>query len=301
MSDKNDSPNSLALVKLTALMERTSGIPEVKIGLIDGPVFTQHTDLTSERLRDISKNNAATCTTMNSIACMHGTFVAAILSATRNSPAPAICPNCTLLVRPVFSDAASGIKNMPNATPLELAAAITECIDAGARIINLSLGLAYPSARGEQALEEALNQAVIRGVIVVAAAGNQSTLGSSAITRHQWVIPVIACNSYGRPTNESNLGSSIGRRGLSAPGSGITSLGTEGQPVTLSGTSVAVPFVTGAIALLWSEFPAATAAQIKLAVTQATTITRVSVVPPLLDAAAAYQILLSTNERRRIA
>ena len=173
---------------------------------------------------------------------------------------------------------------MPSATPQELAAAIIECIDAGARVINLSLALAQPSTKGEQALEEALNQAVRRGVIVVAAAGNQGTLGSSAITRHPWVIPVVACDLQGRPMNESNLGSSIGRRGLSAPGDGITSLGAEGQPLTLGGTSVAVPFVTGAIALLWSEFPAATAAQIKLAVTQAAAPRRASVVPPLLDA-----------------
>ena len=144
---------------------------------------------------------------------------------------------------------------MPSATPQELAAAIIECIDAGARVINLSLALAQPSTKGEQSLEEALNQAVRRGVIVVAAAGNQGTLGSSAITRHPWVIPVVACDVRGRPMNESNLGSSIGRRGLSAPGDGITSLGAEGQPLTLGGTSVAVPFVTGAIALLWSEFP----------------------------------------------
>ena len=147
-------------------------------------------------------------------------------------------------------------------------------------------------------MEEALDQAARRGVIVVAAAGNQGTLGSSAITRHPWVIPVVACDLRGRPMNESNLGSSIGRRGLSAPGDGITSLGAEGQPLTLGGTSVAVPFVTGAIALLWSEFPSATAAQIKLAITQASTPRRASVVPPLLDAAAAYQILLTANARR---
>ena len=35
----------LRAVKLTALMERTSGSPEVKIGLIDGPVATGHPDL----------------------------------------------------------------------------------------------------------------------------------------------------------------------------------------------------------------------------------------------------------------
>ena len=35
----------LELVKLPALMERNTGKPEVSIGLIDGPVATQHPDL----------------------------------------------------------------------------------------------------------------------------------------------------------------------------------------------------------------------------------------------------------------
>jgi len=288
----------LELAKLTALMERTSGRPEVQIGLIDGPVVIQHPDLASEHLREIPGTNGTTCTQANSTACLHGTFVAGILSAKRNSRAPAICPNCTLLIRPIFTETTSGREQMPSATPQELAAAIIECIDAGARVINLSLALAQPSTKGEQSLEEALNQAVRRGVIVVAAAGNQGTLGSSAITRHPWVISVVACDLRGRPMNESNLGSSIGRRGLTAPGDAITSLSVEGQPLTLGGTSVAVPFVTGAIALLWSEFPAATAAQIKLAVTQASAPRRASVVPPLLDAATAYQSLLTANARR---
>jgi subtilisin family serine protease len=178
---------------------------------------------------------------------------------------------------------------------VELAAAISECVDVGARVINLSLALARPSAKGDQALEAALNHAVKRGVIVVAAAGNQGALGSSVITRHSWVIPVAACDFRGRPTNESNLGSSIGQRGLVAPGDAVTSLSSEGQPVTFGGTSVAAPFVTGAIALLWSEFPAASAAQIKLALTQASALRRASVVPPLLNAAAAHHILSTVN------
>lgn len=98
--------------------------------------------------------------------------------------------------------------------------------------------------------------------------------------------------------NGSNLGSSIGRRGLTAPGDAITSLSAEGQPLTLGGTSVAVPFVTGAMALLCSEFPSTTATQIKLAVSQVSTPRRASVVPPLLNAEAAYQILLTANARR---
>ncbi|MGA7732563.1 MAG: S8 family serine peptidase [Chloroflexia bacterium] len=281
-------------------MERTNGSPEVKIGLIDGLVYTQHTDLAGEHLHELPGNNGAICAQANSTACLHGTFIAGILSAKRNSPAPAICPNCTLLIRPIFTDTTSGREHMPSATPLELAVAIIECIEAGARVINLSLALAQPSTKGEHALEEALNQAIRRGVIVVAAAGNQGTLGSSAITRHPWVIPVVACDLRGRPVNESNLGNSIGRRGLSAPGDAITSLGSDGQSLTFGGTSVAVPFVTGAIALLWSEFPAATAAQIKLAITQPTTLRRASVVPPLLNATASYQILLTANVRSRM-
>jgi subtilisin family serine protease len=289
------------MVKLKALMQRTSGSPEVKIGLVDGPVVTQHPDLANEHLRELPGKNGGSCSQAASAACLHGTFVAGILSAKRNSPAPAICPGCTLLIRPIFAEATSGSEHMPSATPQELAAAIIECIDAGARVINLSLALAQPSIKGEQALVEALNLAAGRGVIVVAAAGNQGTLGSSAITRHPWVIPVVACNLAGRPMKLSNLGSSIGRRGLSAPADSITSLGSEGQSLTFGGTSVAVPFVTGAIALLWSESPTATATQIKLAITQTTTARRTSVVPPLLDAAAAYQILSAANARRRIA
>jgi subtilisin family serine protease len=283
------------------LMEFTSGTPEVTIGLVDGPVVTQHADLARGHIREISKKDADICTRANSAARMHGTFIAGILCANRNSPAPSICPNCTLLIRPIFTETTSGREHMPDATPQELAAAIIECIDAGARVINLSVALAQPSINEEQALGEALDQALKRSVIVVAAAGNQGALGSSAITRHPWVIPVVACDLRGRPTNESNLGGSIGRRGLSAPGDGITSLGAEGKPLTLGGTSVAAPFVTGAIALLWSEFPAASAAQVKLAVAQSSTLRRASVVPPLLDAAAAYQTMSIANARRQTA
>jgi subtilisin family serine protease len=289
----------LELVRLSALIERTSGSSHVQIGLIDGPVLTHHSDLAVNNLHEISgPNNRGICTQATSAACLHGTFIAGILSAKRTSPAPAICPDCTLLIRPIFPEGTSGIDHMPSATPQELATAILDCLNARARVINLSLALAQPSTKGEQALEEALNQAARRGVLVVAAAGNQGTLGSSAITRHPWVIPVVACDLTGRPISESNFGSSIGRLGLSAPGASITSLGTEGQPLTLGGTSVAVPFVTGAIALLWSEFPAASAGQVKLAITQAHQPRRTSVVPPLLNGEAAYHNLSATYVRR---
>ena len=249
------------------------------------PIWQAHT---SARFPD---NNGGACTQANSAACLHGTFVAGILSAKRGSVAPAICPNCTLLVRPIFAETAAANGEMPSAMPEELAQAILDCIDAGARVLNVSAALAQPSLKSERALEEALDRAAKRGVIVIAAAGNQGTLGSTAITCHPWVIPVVGYDLQGRPMNHSNLGSSIGRRGLGAPGDRITSLGANGKPLTLGGTSAAAPFVTGAIALLWSAFPTATATEMKFAATQAYIPRRRTVVPPLLDAWAAYQVM----------
>src|SRR5437762_7897006 len=158
----------LDLVNLTPLMEVTSGRPEIVIGLVDGPVVITHPDLAGENVREIPGRIGGTCARAKSLACMHGTFVAGILSAKRSSAAPAICPGCTLFVRPIFSETPADSELIPSATPEELAAAIIECIDAGARLVNLSAALAQvPSAKGERALGQALDYAANRGAIVV--------------------------------------------------------------------------------------------------------------------------------------
>jgi subtilisin family serine protease len=281
----------LDLVKLTPLMRIASGRTETRVALIDGPVATTHPELSGTKILELPGKIGGTCQRATSLACMHGTFVAGILSARRGSAAPAICPDCTLIVRPIFPEATSAKGQMPSATPEELASAIIECIEAGAHVINLSAALANPSAKGERRLEEALGYSARRGVIVVAAAGNQAAVGSSAITQHTWVIPVIASDLRGRPISYSNLGSSIGRQGLSAPGERITSLAIHGPAPVFGGTSAAAPFVTGAIALLLSVFPKVNAAAVKLAITAAAGARRTTVVPPLLNAWAAYQKL----------
>jgi hypothetical protein len=128
--------NPLDLVQLTALMERTSGSPDMMIGLIDGPVVMSHPDLAEGKLHEISGKLRSTCTQVSSAACLHGTFVAGVLCAKRNSVAPAICPDCTLLVRPIFTETAAEEGQMPSTMPEELATAILACIEAGARVIS---------------------------------------------------------------------------------------------------------------------------------------------------------------------
>jgi len=73
--------NHLDLVKLTALMERTSGQPEIMVGLLDGPVAINHPHLASEHIREIPGSIRGACTQTKSGACLHGTFVAGILCA----------------------------------------------------------------------------------------------------------------------------------------------------------------------------------------------------------------------------
>ncbi|MHC4523239.1 MAG: S8 family serine peptidase [Planctomycetota bacterium] len=283
--------NPLDLVKLPALMELTSGRSGIMVGLIDGPIAMDHPSLATGNIREVPGKMRGTCAQADSAACMHGTSVAGILSAKRSSAAPAICPDCTILVRPIFAETTSGNTQMLSTTPEELAAAIIDSIDAGARVINLSVSIVQPSAQSEHALEDALDLAARRGVLIVAAAGNEGAIGSSVVTRYPGVIPVVAYDLQGRPMGMSNLGSSIGRRGLGAPGENITSLGTDRKATSFGGTSAAAPFVTGTIALLWSIFPAAVANEVRSAVTQAGTRRRNTVVPPLLDAWAAYQAM----------
>jgi subtilisin family serine protease len=289
--------NPLDLVALTRLMRIARGSPDIAVGLIDGPVALDHPALTQGRVRQVSGAAGVGCKLPGSVACAHGTFIAGVLSATRGSGAPAICPDCTLLVRPIFAEGVHREAQMPNASPDELAVAIIECVGARARVVNLSVAVASPTKSSERALVQALDYAARRGVIVVTAAGNQGTVGGSPVARHPWVIAVAACDLAGRPLTYSNLGNSIGRRGLSAPGHNITSLGVAGGTLALSGTSVAAPFVTGAVALLWSLFPTASAGTIKSAVAPHDAGSRRSVAPPLLDAWRAYVALTRASQR----
>jgi len=187
---------------------------------------------------------------------------------------------------------------MPTATAADLAQAILECIESGARLLNISAALAYSDPAGERRLMQALDLASHRGVLVVAAAGNDGLVGGSAITRHRWVVPVIAYTRRGRPLTGSSLGRSIGLNGVGAPGEDVVSLTPGGGTVALSGTSAAAPFVTGAAALLWSEIPTASAADLRLALTRQLSRRPRQVSAPPMNVGQAYDWLRSQYEGR---
>src|SRR5438105_9862177 len=114
---KTNTLRPLDVVSLRPLMARTTGTPEVRIGLIDGPVVRDHPDLVEAKIHQVSGSPRGIDDRADDSARMHGTFVAGMLSAGRSSAAPAICPDCTLLLRPVFGEAVTAEDGVPSATP----------------------------------------------------------------------------------------------------------------------------------------------------------------------------------------
>lgn len=249
-----------ARLQLEPLLASTLGAAEVVVAMIDGPVDASHPALRAAEIRGVGSAPEAACRIAASPACLHGTMVAGILAADRSSAAPGLCPGCTLLVRPIFCEALD-LEHCPIVTPGDLALALREVIDAGARIVNLSVGLAGGATRAAGGLRRAYDEARRRGVLLVAASGNQGSGCVSALFDHPWVVPVAAADADGRLAADSNRCD-----GLLAPGVDVTSTAPGGGFRSMSGTSLAAPFVTGTLALLWSLWPDADAEQLRRAV-----------------------------------
>ncbi|RAJ05024.1 subtilase family protein [Chitinophaga skermanii] len=273
-----------SMVQLNDLMHQTSGQPNIHVGIIDGPVDTTHHDLAQSNFQ-AADDAGVTCRSNTSYACTHGTFVAGILGAHRQAQSPGISPACTFWARPIFCEAAD-INQCPEVTMDHLATAVRSVMNKGAKVINLSLGLSSVGFKKEDQhnLQAAFDEAFRKGVIIVGASGNHGRIGHNPLFDHPWVIPVVACDQQARPVAASNIGRSIGLRGLMAPGWQMQHIKSGGGHTALSGTSVAAPFVTGSISLLWSLYPEAKAGDIHAAFTKSQAGKR-GIIPPLLNVA----------------
>ncbi|MBK8915590.1 MAG: S8 family serine peptidase [Phycisphaerales bacterium] len=158
----------------------------------------------------------------------HGTHVAALIAA--------VAPQATILPLRVLD----GDGNTDNFTVGE---AIFHALDAGAEVINLSLGSTYESKIVEDAVAEALS----RGVVMVAAGGNNNALQPEFPAAIAGVISVAAVDGDDRKSSFSNFGASIA---LTAPGTAIRSAIPAAQYADWDGTSMAAPLVSGAAALV---------------------------------------------------
>jgi len=128
----------------------------------------------------------------------------------------------------------------------------------GAKVINFSMG--WPQTSDSDFMRKVVEEAQARGVIIVAAAGNDSTRALLRPCAYPNVICVGASGPDGAMTHFSNYGSGVD---IVAPGLNILSTFPEGKrPVRfrstlgyefLSGTSQASPYVAAAVAELLSR------------------------------------------------
>jgi thermitase len=123
---------------------------------------------------------------------------------------------------------------------------IMQAVDRGADIINLSLGTAGRSL----VLEEAIEYAQGKNVLVVASVGNDGWEGVTYPARYKGVIGVAAIDAKGTQASFSNFGDGVD---IGAPGTGVHAAWSDESLVSFSGTSAATPFVAGALAGLISE------------------------------------------------
>jgi subtilisin family serine protease len=105
----------------------------------------------------------------------------------------------------------------------------------------MSLG----SSRTDDGVHSAIREAAAAGIIVVCAAGNDG--GSvNYPAAYQETIAVGAVDSHGNACEFSSRGKEIA---VAAPGQDITSCWLSDGYATVSGTSMAAPFVAGVLAL----------------------------------------------------
>ena len=138
---------------------------------------------------------------------------------------------------------------------------ILKASDAGASVINMSLG-GRSLDIGQKAYNEAIAYANQRGAIVVVAAGNDnSDARGFAPANAVGVITVSAIDTFKNKSSFSNSVAFIKNK-IAAPGVNIYSTIPNNQYAAFNGTSMAAPYVSGLVGLMKSIRPGLTTSEV---------------------------------------
>ena len=180
----------------------------------------------------------------------HGTHVAGIIGATVDNDVgiAGIAWNCTLM--PIRGAGVAGIRDNRSAS------AIVYAVNNGARVINMSWG----GRERSFVLRDVVDYAYARGVLMIAASGNESEGDSIFPAGYRKVISVAATEQHKQKFYQSNFGASID---IGAPGNVILSTHINNRYRTLSGTSMATAHVSGVAGLIISKRPSLTHEEVR--------------------------------------
>ncbi|MDQ8184777.1 S8 family serine peptidase [Pelagicoccus sp. SDUM812002] len=217
-----------AMTFMNAVQNSSAAGQGVKIAVLDTGI-RNHSTFNTVKLTQIS-------TASSQDYLSHGTAVASLIAG---QDGIGIAPKADLIsIQVLDSDGLGDVYS--------LSTAIVQAVDAGANIINMSLG----SYGTNQALANAISYANSQGVVLVASAGNESAATLPYPAAYDSVITVAAIDAEGHPTSFSNQSDSID---LAAPGVGVYAAWEEEKWISFTGTSASAPYVSGAIAVISSE------------------------------------------------
>lgn len=241
-------------MKATELMEQTEGDANICIAVLDGPVDLTHPCFDKAKITQLE--SLVSDLVEDGSAKKHGTHVASLIFGQRGSPVRGVSPGCRGLIIPVFADGPDD--SIAPCSQTDLAHAITQAVEQGAHVINISGGELVSSGEPHHLLDKAVRLCAENNVLIVAAAGNDGCHCLHVPASISSTLAVGAMDAQGLPLNFSNWGQMYQNNGILALGEKLLGavpceVATKTCGVdTKSGTSFATPIVTGIAALLLS-------------------------------------------------
>lgn len=244
----NEIPEGIQMIQAPQLWAKGYKGQGVKIAVIDTGCDKNHIDL-KERViggRNFTEEDNGDINNFNDYNG-HGTHVAGIIAASLNGTGVVgVAPEASLLILKALNGKGSG-------DFLAIIKAIEYAIEQKVNIISMSLG----GKNGLPELENIIKKAVKENILVVCAASNE---GDGRAETSEYAYPasyneVISVGAIDSSKVSARFSNSNNQVDVVAPGVLINSTAPNNSYRSISGTSMAAPHVSGALALLinWSN------------------------------------------------
>lgn len=218
----------------------SKGSNDIVVAVIDTGVQIDHPDLQGRLVEGV---NVVDPSSPPEDDVGHGTHVAGIISAAVNNGEGVAGMTWYTKIMPIKALDSTGA-----GSTYSVAEGILWAVDHGANVINMSLGN-YAEA---EFLHDALKYAFDRGVVLVAASGNDNTDRPGFPAAYPEVLAVAATDPDQTRAEYSNYGDYID---IAAPGTSIPSTYPGSRYAALSGTSMASPHVAALASLVRAVNP----------------------------------------------
>lgn len=227
--------SGLSMNWLGAKSDRRESGHGIKVAILDTGI-----DINHESLYGLDYSEVSLLDNGIDAGIGHGTGIASIIAG-QTDEFLGLAPSSEVLSVKVLNSDGVG-------DSFTIAKGIVLAVDQGSDIINLSLGGFSSSA----AMDQAIQYAKSKDVLLVSAVGNDGTEGVLYPARHKDVIAVSSVDAKSRVSSFASYGPEVD---LAAPGVGIVTAWEDNHFVEFSGTSIATAFVTGALAHELSKSP----------------------------------------------